>query len=112
MIKESQGQAQTYISYEILLAHQSRPDVLDLINKGRTEYIREFQKGIIYEWNLDGMSKYQVVDMIHHMYICYRTYLTLGKQNPTDVGHAIIAILLKIMKVFVNEKQVIAMGLQ
>ena len=50
------------------------------------------------------MLEYQVVDMIHHMYICYRKFLALGKQNPVDVGHAIIAILLKIMKVFVNEK--------
>ena len=88
------------------------PDVLDLINKGSTEYRRDFQKGVIYEWNLDGMSEYQVVDMAHHIYVCvcvcvcvcYRTYLTLGKQNPVHVGNAIIAILLKILKVFVNDK--------
>ena len=55
MIKEFQGQAQTYISYEISLAHQSSPDVPDLINKGRTIYGIEFHKCIIYEWNLDGM---------------------------------------------------------
>ena len=112
MIKEFQGQAQTYNSYNILLAHQYKPDVFDLINKGRTEYIKKFQKYIIYEWNLDGMSKYEVVDMIHHMYICYRTYLTLGKQYPVDVGHAIKPILPKISNVFVNDKYVIGVGLQ
>ena len=104
MIKEFQGQAQTYTSYEILLAHQSTPDVTDLIKKDRTEYRREFHKDIIYEWNLYGISEYQVVDMIHHIYIGYRTYLTLGKQNRVDVGHAIKPILLKSLKVFVNDK--------
>ena len=57
MIKELQGQAQTYTSYEILFAHRSTPNVIDLINKDRTEYRREFHKDIIYEWNLYGMSE-------------------------------------------------------
>ena len=55
MIKEFQGQAQTYTSYEILLAHQSTPNVTHMINKDMIEYRREFHKDIIYEWNLYGM---------------------------------------------------------
>ena len=59
-----------------------KPTPLDLQFEERHTFVNSsYSLDLIYEWNIDGMSKYEIINLLHEMTLLTNVYKNHGKSN-------------------------------
>ena len=48
-----------------------------------------YSPNLIYEWNIDGMSEYEIINLLHEMTLLTNVYKNDGKQDH-QIAHLIV----------------------
>ena len=66
------------------------PTPLDLQFEERHTFVNSsYSLDLIYEWNIDGMSEYEIINLLHEMTLLTNVYKNHGKQDH-HIAHLII----------------------